>query len=79
MPLLNATTDQKQEFLQIWTDEFEKLNFKWDSFVHKDFEFSNLMYLPHKENLMKCGILDFQNAFIGFQVGISFLFLKIQE
>ncbi len=66
LPLLNATTDQKQEFLQIWTEEFGKLNFKWDSFVHKDFEFSNLMYLPHKENLMKCGILDFQNAFIGF-------------
>ena len=24
------------------------------------------MYLPHKENHLKCGILDFQNALIGF-------------
>ena len=66
LPLLKTTTDQIEEFLQIWTSEFEKFNFNWNSFVHKDFELSNLMYLPHKENHLKCGILDFQNAFIGF-------------
>ena len=55
-----------EEFLQIWASEFKKLNFNWNSFVHKDYELSNLMYLPQKENHLKCGILDFQNAFIGF-------------
>ena len=36
------------------------------SFVHKDFELSNLIYLPKRNNHLKCGIIDFQNAFIGF-------------
>ena len=66
LPILKTSSDQIEEFLQIWKSEFEKFNFNWNSFVHKDFELSNLMYLPHKENHLKCGILDFQNAFIGF-------------
>ncbi len=66
LPLLKTSPDQTEEFIQIWTEEFKKLNFNWDSFVHKDFELTNLMYLPHKENHLKCGILDFQNALIGF-------------
>ena len=66
LPLLKITSDQMEEFLQIWASEFKKLNFNWNAFVHKDFELSNLMYLPHRENHLKCGILDFQNAFIGF-------------
>ena len=66
LPLLKITSDQMEEFLQIWTSEFKKIDFNWNSFVHKDFELSNLMYLPNKENHLKCGILDFQNAFIGF-------------
>ena len=66
LPLLKTSSDQMEEFLQIWTSEFNKLNFHWNSFVHKDFELSNLMYLPNKVSHLKCGILDFQNAFIGF-------------
>jgi len=66
LPLLKTSSDQMEEFLQILTSEFNKLNFHWNSFVHKDFELSNLMYLPNKVNHLKCGILDFQNAFIGF-------------
>jgi aminoglycoside/choline kinase family phosphotransferase len=34
--------------------------------VHKDFELSNLIHLQNREGHLKCGILDFQNAFIGF-------------
>jgi aminoglycoside/choline kinase family phosphotransferase len=55
-----------EEFFGIWSCEFKNLNFKWDSFVHKDFELSNLIYLPKRNNHLKCGIIDFQNAFIGF-------------
>ena len=66
LPLLKTTSEQMEEFLNIWSLEFKKLNFNWNSFVHKDFELSNLMYIPHKDNHLKCGILDFQNAFIGF-------------
>ena len=63
----NKISDEiAEEFFDIWSLEFKNLNFKWDSFVHKDFELSNLMYLPKRNDHLKCGILDFQNAFIGF-------------
>ena len=66
LPSLKTTSDQMEEFLKTWKSEFNKLNFNWNVFVHKDFELSNLMYLPQNKNHLKCGILDFQNAFIGF-------------
>ena len=62
----NIGKDVIDEFFYIWKSEFENLNFNWDSFVHKDFELSNLMHLSQREGHLKCGILDFQNAFIGF-------------
>ncbi len=66
LPLKNFGEDVADEFLHIWKLEFEKLNFKWNSFVHKDFELSNLIHLPKRNGHCKCGILDFQNAFLGF-------------
>ena len=66
LPLKNVSKDFADEFLYIWKLEFEKLNFKWISFVHKDFELSNLIHLPKRKGHCRCGILDFQNAFIGF-------------
>ena len=62
----NIGKDVVDEFFDIWKSEFENLNFNWDSFVHKDFELSNLMHLSQRDGHLKCGILDFQNAFIGF-------------
>ncbi len=62
----NLGKDVVDEFFYIWKSEFENLNFNWDSFVHKDFELSNLMHLSQRNGHLKCGILDFQNAFIGF-------------
>ena len=66
LPINNISNDVIDEFFYIWKSEFENLNFKWDSFVHKDFELSNLMHLEKRKRHLKCGILDFQNAFIGF-------------
>ena len=66
LPFKNISKDIIDEFLSNWRLEFENINFKWDSFVHKDFELTNLMYLPDRVGHLKCGILDFQNAFIGF-------------
>ena len=66
LPFKNISKDIIDEFLSTWQLEFENINFKWDSFVHKDFELTNLMYLPDRVGHLKCGILDFQNAFIGF-------------
>ena len=66
LPLKNISKDIADEFLFIWKSEFENLNFNWNSFVHKDFELQNLMHLPQRKGHLRCGILDFQNAFIGF-------------
>ena len=66
LPINNISKHVADEFLFIWKSEFGKLNFNWNSFVHKDFEFQNLMYLPQRKGHLRCGILDFQNAFIGF-------------
>ena len=66
LPLKNIGKNIAEEFFTIWQNEFENLNFDWNSFVHKDFELSNLMYLPNRKGHLKCGILDYQNAFIGF-------------
>ena len=66
LPINNISDDIADEFFKLWCQEFKNINFKWDSFVHKDFELINLMYLPKRKDHLKCGILDFQNAFIGF-------------
>ena len=66
LPIKNISNDIANEFFNIWSQEFKNINFKFDSFVHKDFELINLMHLPKRNDHLKCGILDFQNAFIGF-------------
>ena len=65
-PFKNVSNDLIDEFFYIWQSEFENLNLNWNSFVHKDFELNNLIHLPQREGHLKCGIIDFQNAFIGF-------------
>ena len=55
------------EFLAIWKENYYNLNFTFDTFVHKDFELSNLIYLPKNKNHLKCGIIDFQSAYRGFK------------
>ena len=54
-------------FYEVWEEQYQKLNFEFNSFVHKDFELSNLMHLPKNNKHLQCGILDFQSAFIGFK------------
>ena len=66
LPIKNISKDIADEFVLTWKSEFENFNINWNSFVHKDFELQNLMHLPERKGHLKCGILDFQNAFIGF-------------
>ncbi len=66
LPYKNISKSIAEEFFTIWHSEFDNFNFNWNSFVHKDFELSNLMHLQNREGHLKCGILDYQNAFIGF-------------
>ena len=59
------TSEMEAEFYHIWKSYFESLDFNFTSFVHKDYNLNNLMYLPNKTDHYKCGILDFQNSFWG--------------
>ena len=64
-----STDDGEQlivDFYNIWKTEFENIKLELNSFVHKDFELSNLIYLPKKDGHLRCGIIDFQNAFLAF-------------
>ena len=58
-------TELKEEFHDIWKSQFELLNLNFTSFVHKDYNFNNLIYLPNKNKHYKCGIIDFQDSFWG--------------
>jgi len=65
-PYKSIESNLKNVFFDTWKDEFYKFNFYFDSFVHKDFNMNNLIFLPKKKNHLKCGIIDFQGAFRGF-------------
>ena len=57
--------DLSEEFYGSWKKYFDLLNFDFISFVHKDFNINNLIYLPSRKDHLKCGIIDFQSAFWG--------------
>ncbi len=54
------------KFYKLWENLFYSQNYKMNNFVHKDFEFINLFYLANYNSHLKCGIIDFQSAFLGF-------------
>ncbi len=67
IPYKKITNFRVNEFYKCWEIIYNKQYFKFDSFVHKDFEFINLIYLNKNNSHLKCGIIDFQSAFLGFK------------
>ena len=61
----NLNENVSEEYLLIWSEYFNKFDFDFSNFVHKDFNINNLILLPSKKNHLKCGIIDFQSAFWG--------------
>ena len=61
----NVNENVSEEYLLIWSEYFNKFDFDFSNFVHKDFNINNLILLPSKKNHLKCGIIDFQSAFWG--------------
>ena len=65
-PYININDiDLIKEFSDIWKDAYKDIEFKFNSFAHKDFNINNLLLLPSKKNHLKCGVIDFQDAFWG--------------
>ncbi len=54
-----------EEFYKCWQSYFDSIKFNFINFVHKDFNINNLIYLPSRKDHLKCGLLDFQDAFWG--------------
>ena len=67
LPYKNNVNFQVKDFFRIWEKVYNAQNFNFNSFVHKDFEFINLIFLNKNKSHLKCGIIDFQSAFIGFK------------
>ena len=55
------------DFYDSWLRVYNNEKFDFTSFVHKDFEFINLILVNKNLSHLKCGIIDFQSAFIGFK------------
>ena len=61
----SMNNELKEEFYNTWKSYFESLDLNFTSFIHKDYNLNNLLYLPNREKHYKCGIIDFQNSFWG--------------
>ncbi|MEM7616979.1 MAG: phosphotransferase [Pseudomonadota bacterium] len=62
---LAITKQQRQEFNDIWQNLFDKISYKNNCLVHRDYHADNLMWLDNKVSYHKIGMLDFQDALYG--------------
>lgn len=55
----------KVEYLEIWRALVPDIEASGTALVLRDFHADNLMWLPEREGVAKCGLLDYQDALIG--------------
>ena len=67
IPFKKIYNFSSDDFYNCWERVFEKNRFNFDSLTHKDFEFINLIFVNKNKYHLKCGIIDFQSAFVGFK------------
>ncbi len=67
LPYKNISNFPINKFYNYWEKTYYDQKFEFNSFVHKDYEFINLIFLNENSSNFKCGIIDFQSAFIGFK------------
>jgi aminoglycoside/choline kinase family phosphotransferase len=61
----NLSNSIKTEFLIIWEKLINEISLDDKTLVLRDFHADNLMWLPNRSGLQKCGLLDYQDAVIG--------------
>ncbi len=66
IPYKKTPNFSSDNFYRCWENVYNSYKFKFNRFMHKDFEFINLLFLNKNKNYHKCGIIDFQSAMIGF-------------
>ena len=55
----------RSDFLNIWYKLLSEISFDHETLVLRDFHADNLMWLPNREGIRKCGLLDYQDAVRG--------------
>ena len=55
----------KNDFLDIWQKLISNIRINNTTLVLRDFHADNLMWLPNRDGIRKCGLLDYQDAVIG--------------
>jgi aminoglycoside/choline kinase family phosphotransferase len=68
MPALRGVQNQDgiaDSYLAVWNEVEAALPSCSRGFLHIDYHFENLMWLPENEGLSRVGVLDFQGAMIG--------------
>ena len=67
-PAVNSSLDQTrfaQTFRALWADALAPLKDVTETLVLRDFHVDNLMYLPERNGVARCGLLDFQDGVLG--------------
>lgn len=59
------TEEMKQSYKEAWRGLFAKFPEGQETLVLRDYHVDNLMVVPGSEGIMRCGLLDFQDAVTG--------------
>jgi aminoglycoside/choline kinase family phosphotransferase len=68
IPLIQPQTLSRvirEKFFDLWVEAFATMRRVPQHIAHMDYQFHNLMLLPGKNAVERCGILDFQDAVFG--------------
>jgi len=62
---VEITTPFRTEYQEIWKTLFKTLPVDQTTMVLRDYHVDNLIYLPNRQGVKACGLLDFQDALVG--------------
>ncbi|MBN2676271.1 MAG: phosphotransferase [Alphaproteobacteria bacterium] len=65
MFMKNKAEEVKDTFRRLWLQVLEKAHCVPESMLLRDCHVGNMMYLEKREGINKCGIIDFQDAYLG--------------
>lgn len=60
-----VSREAREDYIEIWKDILQHLNYKSETLVLRDYHVDNLLYLSSRKGFAKVGLLDFQDAVIG--------------
>ena len=55
----------KNEYLAVWRKVLPEIAASGETLVLRDFHADNLMWLPDRDGIARCGLLDYQDAVVG--------------